>query len=98
MLLVAYHLTTMENKNPTVAELDAYIEQWIAGKFDVAVDFDIHGPVDNLCGIEGLSDGGKVAGVPLMKLDDQGRCHLTPLDEANEILDCIWDGAFRYFG
>ncbi len=97
MLLVVYHLTTMENRNPTVAELDAFIERWIAMNFEVSVDFDIHGPVGNLCGIEGLPGSGKIAGVPLMRLDDQGRCHLAPLAEANEILDCIWDGAFRHF-
>ncbi len=98
MLLVAYHLTVLGERRLTVEELDAHIEKWIWEKFGVSVDFDIHGPVGNLCGIAGLEDGGRVAGMPLLRLDGEGRCHFVPLEEANVILDCVWDGAFRHYG
>lgn len=94
IILVYYHL--LASPEPlTPEELDNNIEAWMTEKTGAIINFDIHGPLQNLQNLRGLTGDIKTE-QPLLKYDDQGRCCVLPLREASEVLDYLWDNAFRY--
>lgn len=96
IILVYYHLlTSPEPLSPQ--ELDAKIEAWMTEKTGAEINFDIHGPLNNLQHLRGLTGTTKIEKT-LLEYDDQGRCCVLSLQEATEVLDFLWDNAFSYNG
>ncbi|MBX2862242.1 MAG: DUF3754 domain-containing protein [Leptolyngbyaceae cyanobacterium MAG.088] len=96
IILVYYHLLTSP-KPLSPQELDANIEAWITEKTGAVINFDIHGPLQNLQRLRGFTGSVKTE-KSLLEYDDQGCCHVLTLQEATEVLDYLWDNAFRYNG
>lgn len=100
IILVYYHLLT--NKTPlTPEQLDNRIETWMDEKIGTKIDFDINGPLRNLEAIKGkIASDGSISSdtpeIPLLTKDEQGNCHLLPLDDALALIDYVWDNAFIY--
>ncbi|GAB4541629.1 MAG: hypothetical protein Tsb0014_33710 [Pleurocapsa sp.] len=95
IILVYYHLLT--SKTPlTTSELDDRIEAWMDNKFKVKIDFDIRGSINNLKQICGRVNGNKSAEIPLLKQDEDGKCHILSLDKSKLLIDHIWDNIFHY--
>lgn len=100
IILVFYHLLT--SKTPlTPEQLDNRIEVWMDEKFGTQIDFDIHGPLNNLEVIRGkiVQDGSGSMNTPdvaILTRDSQGYCHLLSLDDALAVIDYVWDKAFLY--
>ena len=96
IILVYYHLlTSAEPLSPEA--LDAQIETWLIEKTGTTINFDIHGPLQNLQQIRGRTNQ-SASDQPLLEYDDRGRCCVLPLTEATVVLDYVWDNAFRYSG
>ena len=102
IILVYYHLLTSQNPlNPR--ELDSHIETWMEKKLATKINFDIHGPLNNLANIRGkiltnaVSDE-NTPEIPLLSYDESGFCHVLPLDDAKKVIDYVWDNAFNYNG
>ncbi|AFY57827.1 Protein of unknown function (DUF3754) [Rivularia sp. PCC 7116] len=102
IILVYYHLLTSENQMAP-EQLDAHIEAWMEKKLGAAINFDIHGPLDNLANIfgkvitNGLSEE-NVPEIPLLRYDKEGFCYVLPLNDAKKVIDYVWDNAFNYNG
>ena len=100
IILVYYHLLT-SNTPLTAEQLDDRIERWMEEKFNTKIDFDIQGPLNNLAAIRSklVKDGMDEATapeVPLLSYNEDGSCHVLPLDDAKQVIDYIWDNAFVY--
>jgi hypothetical protein len=59
--------------------------------------------LDNLQDIRGklsknIKEAADAPEVPLLSYDDQGYCHVLPLEDAKVVLDWVWDNAFQYNG
>ncbi|GFZ98277.1 hypothetical protein [Okeania sp. KiyG1] len=85
----------------TPEQLDDEIEAWMEQKFDTKIDFDIHGPLNNLAKIQGKivrdgEDEDEISDIPLLTYDENGCCRVLPLDDAKQLIDYIWDNAFHY--
>lgn len=102
IILVYYHLLTSPTRlNPQ--QLDSRIETWIEKKLGTRINFDIQGPLNNLeniCGkaIANASETNNSPCIPLLTYDDEGFCHVLPLEDAKAVIDYVWDNAFRYNG
>ncbi|MGB5772379.1 MAG: TMEM143 family protein [Crocosphaera sp.] len=102
IILVYYHLLTSNEKlNPE--QLDHKIEQWMTEKLGIHIDFDIHGPLNNLQKIKGkiVHEGNnedEMIDIPLLSYDEQGNLEILPLKQSRMILDYVWDNAFQYNG
>ncbi len=102
IILVYYHLLTSNEKlNPE--QLDQKIEQWMTEKLGINIDFDIHGPLDNLQKIRGkvVEEGNnenEIIEVPLLSYDEEGTLQVLPLKQSRMVLDYVWDNAFQYNG
>lgn len=96
IILVYYHLI-ISSVPLTPEALDAKIEAWLMGKTGATVNFDIQGPLNNLQNIRGRL-GTEGPARPMLEYDEQGCCRVLPLREARQILDYVWDNAFRYSG
>ncbi|MDY7020894.1 MAG: TMEM143 family protein [Cyanobacteriota bacterium] len=98
IILVYYHLIT--SKTPlTPKQLDAKIENWMQEKLGTAINFDIHGPLNNLQEIQGkVENDPNQPKVPLLSYDQDGYCQVIPLKQARTIIDWVWDNAFQYNG
>lgn len=102
MILVYYHLLT--NSTPlTPQQLDSRIEAWMEKKLGITINFDIHGPLNNLeniCGkaMNKTQKSNTAPEIPLLTYDNQGCCSVLPLDDAKAVIDYVWDNAFRYNG
>ncbi len=99
IILVYYHLLTSPIPlNPQ--QLDARIETWMEKKLGTTINFDIQGPLNNLENICGkINTNDKTAPeIPLLTYDDQGCCHVLPLEDARRVIDYVWDNAFLYNG
>ncbi|KKD37069.1 MAG: TMEM143 family protein [Limnoraphis robusta] len=98
IILVYYHLLTSQNPlNPE--QLDAKIESWMKENLGIRINFDIHGPLNNLQEIRGkIEDHVNEPEVPLLSYDQQGYCHVIPLKQARTVIDWVWDNAFQYNG
>lgn len=100
IILVFYHLLT--NPEPmTHEELDDKIEQWMEGKFNTKIDFDINGPLKNLQQIRGKvvsspEEEERCSEVPLLTYDEQGCCQVLSLERAKIVIDYVWDNAFQF--
>lgn len=102
IILVYYHLLTSQNQL-TPEELDARIEAWMQKKVGITINFDIHGPLDNLASIFGklITDGvseENTPEIPLLRYDKEGYCNILPLNDAKKVIDYVWDNAFNYNG
>ncbi|MEM9922852.1 MAG: TMEM143 family protein [Cyanobacteria bacterium P01_D01_bin.50] len=102
IILVYYHLLTSDNPLKP-EELDARIETWMQKKLGTTINFDIHGPLDNLAEIRGqvnINDLGQENNpiIPLLSYDQSGNCNVLPLDDAKKVIDYVWDNAFDYNG
>ncbi|MDY6806927.1 MAG: TMEM143 family protein [Cyanobacteriota bacterium] len=100
IILVYYHLLT-SNTPLRQEQLDDRIEGWMEKKFNTKIDFDISGPLKNLAEISSklIKDGADEATapeVPLLSYDEDGSCHVLPLEDAKQVIDYIWDNAFMY--
>ncbi len=102
IILVYYHLLTSKNPlNPE--ELDARIEAWMEKKLGIQINFDIHGPLNNLAEIRGkiitntLAEE-NTAEISLLNYDQNGFCNVLPLNDAKKVIDYVWDNAFNYNG
>ncbi len=98
IILVYYHLLTSGNLM-TPEELDNQIEGWMEQSWKTKIDFDIQGPLNNLSKIKGAlknGNGESQSDVPLLSYDQQGKCQVRSLAESLEIVDYLWDNAFRY--
>lgn len=100
IILVYYHLLTSKKPlNPE--ELDARIEDWMEKKLGIKINFDIHGPLENLAEIRGkvmednLDDENMVP-LPLLSYDRGGFCNVLPLNDAKKVIDYVWDNTFNY--
>lgn len=102
IILVYYHLM-ISNNSLKPEELDIRIETWMKEKLGTTINFDIHGPLDNLANIRGklIKNGVVKDDTPLLSLlnyDKEGFCNVLPLDDAKKIIDYVWDNAFNYNG
>jgi hypothetical protein len=89
IILVYYHLLTSD-RALTAQQLDEQIETWMARNHKTYINFDINGPINNL---ESIQDDRKNT---LLQRDEQGYCHVLPIDEAKALIDTIWDNIFCY--
>ncbi|GAA6619710.1 TMEM143 family protein [Scytonema sp. NUACC26] len=102
IILVYYHLLTSQIPlNPQ--QLDSRIESWMEKKVGIKINFDIHGPLNNLEEIRGKVLGNRkevdnISEIPLLTYDRQGFCHVLSLDDAKTVIDYVWDNAFQYNG
>ena len=70
-------------------------------KLGITINFDIHGPLDNLANIfgkvitNGLSEE-DVPEIPLLRYDKQGFCSVLSLNDSKKVIDYVWDNAFNY--
>ena len=102
IILVYYHLLTSPKPlNPD--QLDSHIESWMEEKLGTTINFDIHGPLNNLQDIRGqvirkAEDADTAPEISLLAYDNQGFCRVLPLEDALTVLDHVWDNAFRYNG
>ncbi|MDJ0734178.1 MAG: TMEM143 family protein [Nostocaceae cyanobacterium] len=100
IILVYYHLLTSKTPlNPQ--QLDSRIENWMENKLGTMIDFDIQGPLKNLENIRGkvIHNGDTAENkplIPLLTYDNQGFCHVLPLDDAKAVIDYVWDNAFHF--
>ena len=98
IILVYYHLLT-QNEPLTAEQLDDKIEAWMEEKLDTHIDFDIHGPLNNLESIKvslATAQGdSNVSQEPLLTYDDK-RCKVMPLEDAKKVIDYLWDNAFLF--
>ncbi|MBE9216024.1 DUF3754 domain-containing protein [Plectonema cf. radiosum LEGE 06105] len=102
IILVYYHLM-ISNNSLKPEELDTRIETWMKEKLGTTINFDIHGPLDNLVNIRGkvIKNGVVEDDTPLLSLlnyDKEGFCNVLPLDDAKKVIDYVWDNAFNYNG
>ncbi|MEA5510210.1 TMEM143 family protein [Crocosphaera sp. UHCC 0190] len=102
IILVYYHLLTSQEKF-TPEQLDRKIEQWMTEKLGIDLNFDIHGPLNNLQHIHGKivtgkSDENEQIDVPILSYDEQGNILVLPLKKARMVIDYVWDNAFQYNG
>ncbi|MDJ0696192.1 TMEM143 family protein [Mastigocoleus sp. MO_188.B34] len=100
IILVYYHLLTSPVPL-TPEQLDSRIEEWMEKKLGTTINFDIHGPLDNLANIQGkvnqnCKDIENTPDVPLLTYDEQGYCQLLSLDDSKAVIDYVWDNAFNY--
>ncbi|MDJ1168997.1 TMEM143 family protein [Roseofilum sp. BLCC_M154] len=98
IILVYYHLLT-SGKPMTPEDLDDRIESWMETTWNRRIDFDINGPLNNLYHIRGrlnTMQGKPQSDVPLLSYDEWGKCQVKSLDDSLEIVDYLWDNAFRY--
>jgi len=99
-ILAYYHLLTSGQKL-TKEELDRTIEQWLAGRFGVTVNFDVEDALTKLRAIEGrvvFKDQVReeIEKESLIRTDENGVLRVPPLRESLMILDSIWDNFFQY--
>ncbi|MDJ0600623.1 MAG: TMEM143 family protein [Crocosphaera sp.] len=102
IILVYYHLLTNKEKL-TPEMLDHKIEQWMIEKLGINIDFDIHGPLNNLEKLRGKivyedNNEDEIKEVSLLSYDQQGNINILPLEKSKMILDYVWDNAFQYNG
>ncbi|CCQ53159.1 putative orphan protein; putative membrane protein [Crocosphaera watsonii WH 8502] len=102
IILVYYHILTSQEKLNT-EKLDRKIEQWMTEKLGIEMDFDIHGPLNNLEKLRGKivyedNNEDEIKEVPLLSYDQQGNINILPLEDSKMILDYVWDNAFQYNG
>lgn len=95
MILVYYHLLTHEHPL-SPSELDRRIELWFQEKHGIRINFDIEHTVMILEQVCTCFDEPAVEGGCLLRRDGLGRCVPLPLDEANRLLDKLWDCFFPY--
>ena len=98
IILVYYHLLT-SSKPLTAEQLDDKIESWMEEKLNTHIDFDIHGPLNNLEGIKAsLVNGQGESDLPQGSLltYDEKHCKVMPLEDAKKVIDHLWDNAFLY--
>lgn len=93
MILVYYHLLTSAIPL-TPQQLDQQIEEWMRTKNNKSINFNIDKTLENLQAIRG-----KLAHqeeIPLISFDSQGFCYALSLDEAKQVIDYVWDNAFKW--
>lgn len=95
MILVYYHLLTHEHPL-SPADLDYRIERWFQEEQGVSVNFDIENTVMMLERVCTRPDESDPEGGRLLRRDALGRCIPLPLEEANRLLDRLWDDYFPY--
>jgi hypothetical protein len=96
IILVYYHLLT-NKKTLNSEQLDSAIETWMENKLGTTINFDINGPLNNLKEIRGKMMNHSEE-ISLLECDGEGFCNVLPLGDAMEVLDYVWDNAFRYNG
>jgi hypothetical protein len=94
MLLVFYHLLTSPEKEMSKKALDLKIERWMEEQLGTVINFDIDGPVNYLAGLRGPARDGRE--VSLLETSEDGMIRMLPLDDAQHLIDHLWDGAFEF--
>ena len=82
--VLAYHCLRAAARPLTAAELDRWIEDWFARRWEAAFDFEVNDGV------------GKLRRLRLVDDDGRGRLTAATLDQAKRRLDQIWDNLFAY--
>lgn len=88
IILVYYFLLT--HNNLTKKELDDQIEKWMEEKFSIVIDFDIDKALQNMQNLKTEND------TSLITISSRETCQVLPLDQANELIDYVWDNFFTY--
>lgn len=97
-LLVYYHLLTQPEK-VTPAQLDAQIERWLQQKLGIEADFDMQQSaqhLQDLCCEMPTANAAEPQRLQLLTLDEEGYCHILPLNLARQVIDQIWDSADQF--
>ncbi|MDJ0729362.1 MAG: TMEM143 family protein [Crocosphaera sp.] len=102
IILVYYHILTSQEKL-TSEMLDQKIEKWMTEKLGIYIDFDIHGPLNNLEKLRGKivyedNNEDQIKEVSLLSYDQKGNINILSLEQSKMILDYVWDNAFQYHG
>jgi uncharacterized membrane protein YebE (DUF533 family) len=92
IILVYYHLLATDQPM-TPVQLDDAIESWMEKTLDTPIDFDINKTLENLASFHAPIGGQEK---PLLQYDEHGHCRVLSLDEANELIDYVWDTVFAY--
>ncbi|MDJ0744816.1 MAG: TMEM143 family protein [Xenococcaceae cyanobacterium MO_167.B27] len=100
IILVYYHLLTSKTLLNS-EQLDDRIELWMEQKIGKKIDFNINNTLKNMESIRGKinlnSENPQAATeVKLLKQDEQNYLRVLSLEEATQLIDYIWDNAFRY--
>lgn len=95
-ILVYYHLLTATGPLDR-PQLDQRIESWMQINFAARIDFNIDKALQNLAELQAAlpTVNGRQPRSLLTRQPD-GRLQVLPLAEAKELIDHIWDHAFRY--
>jgi hypothetical protein len=98
IILVYFHLLTHDGKLAP-AELDDRIEAWALERMGARMDFDIDETLRQLESLRAtILPGGeaKPREVSLVIRDEEGMCRASALNQANAVLDRLWDDFFQY--
>lgn len=100
IILVYYHLLISKTLL-NVKQLDDIIEVWMENKTGKKINFDINKTINNLQNIRGKiitnkNNNQEPTEVSLLKKDEQNYLHLLSLQESLQVIDYVWDRAFKY--
>lgn len=99
-ILVYYHLLTSKMPlNPK--QLDECIETWMLTKTGKKINFDIDNTIKNLFSIRGNvqlnpDQNATAVQLSLIKQDQEKNLQALPLKQAKQVIDYVWDNAFKY--
>lgn len=88
IILVYYFLLT--HNRLTKDELDDRIEKWMEEKLGAAIDFDINKAVKNMANLKAQNKKS------LIRINSQEKYEVLSLEEANALIDYVWDNFFSY--
>lgn len=88
IILVYYFLLT--HNRLTKDELDDRIEKWMEEKLGAAIDFDINKAVKNMANLKAQNKKS------LICINSQEKYEVLSLEEANALIDYVWDNFFSY--
>ena len=99
VILAYYHLLISPHAL-TADELDRTVEQWMHQHLKVNIDFEIRDALAKLQRLRERTNGGEVSslvtGDPTQALLQPKRYRALPIAQAREVVDRLWDNAFRY--
>ncbi len=88
IILVYYFLLT--HKDLTKPQLDDQIEKWMEEKWGTVIDFDVDKALKNM---EALKAEDRRS---LVHTDPQNAIRVLALNDANQLIDYVWDNFFTY--
>lgn len=94
-ILAYYHLLT-HPEGMTKEQLDDHIEEWFEKKFDTKVDFHVEKALHKLKRMRGLVNQENDDILALAREGNNGVFTVLPLDQAQTVIDYVWDNVFKY--